>query len=265
MHATSEQAATLIWDALQKGTALAALPADGRPGTREEGYTVQAWLPGLAGLDTVGWKIAATSLAGQRHIGVAGPLAGRILSPFVHGDGAAVSLHGNRMLVAEPEFGFLFGRDLPPRPDPYPVARVLDAVQRVVPVIEVPNSRFTDFAHAGEAQLIADLACAGHFLVGGATGAPWREIDFPAHPVRGLVTRNGAPAVQRDGTGAAVLGDPRVALAWLVNELSGLGITLEAGQFVSTGTCMPPLEVQAGDAVLADFGALGQVSVRFCG
>jgi 2-keto-4-pentenoate hydratase len=264
MHATSEQAATLIWEALRQGTALAALPADCRPGTREQGYAVQACLAGLAGLDTVGWKIAATSLVGQRHIGVAGPLAGRILSGFVHGDGAVVSLEGNRMRVAEPEFGFFFGRDLPPRPDPYPVAVVLDAVQRVVPVIEAPNSRFADFAHAGEAQLIADLACAGHFLVGGETGARWRELDFPDHPVRGLVTHGGATVAQRDGTGAAVLGDPRVALAWLVNELSSLGITLRAGQFASTGTCMPPLEVQAGDTALADFGALGQVSVRFC-
>jgi 2-keto-4-pentenoate hydratase len=59
-----------------------------------------------------------------------------------------------------------------------------------------------------------------------------------------------------------VLGDPRVALTWLVNRLSSLGVTLEAGQAVTTGTCMPPLEIEAGDAVRADFGPLGQVALR---
>jgi len=63
----------------------------------------------------------------------------------------------------------------------------------------------------------------------------------------------------RDGIGANVLGDPRVALAWLANELSALGITLRAGQVVTTGTCLVPLEIAPGDHVRMDFGALGRV------
>jgi 2-keto-4-pentenoate hydratase len=60
-----------------------------------------------------------------------------------------------------------------------------------------------------------------------------------------------------------VLGDPRVALAWLANELSQLGVTLKAGQIVTTGTCRPPLPIQSGDLMEADFGSLGNVSVGF--
>jgi 2-keto-4-pentenoate hydratase len=66
----------------------------------------------------------------------------------------------------------------------------------------------------------------------------------------------------RSGEGRAALGDPRIALTWLVNELSSLQVTLEAGQFVSTGTCMTPLEVQPGDTVHADYGVLGSLSLR---
>jgi 2-keto-4-pentenoate hydratase len=66
----------------------------------------------------------------------------------------------------------------------------------------------------------------------------------------------------REGIGRAALGDPRAALVWLVNQLSALGIALEAGQFVSTGTCMVPLEVRPGDRVEADFGVLGTLSLR---
>ena len=65
------------------------------------------------------------------------------------------------------------------------------------------------------------------------------------------------------GHGKNVLGDPRVALAWLANELRGLGITLRAGEVVTSGTCHPPLPIQAGDHFVADFGVLGKVSVRF--
>ena len=84
-------------------------------------------------------------------------------------------------------------------------------------------------------------------------------MDLVEHVVSGIVTAKSA----REGKGANVLGDPRVALTWLANELSRLGITLAAGHVVTTGTCMIPLAVVVGDQVIADFGALGTVEVRF--
>ena len=60
-----------------------------------------------------------------------------------------------------------------------------------------------------------------------------------------------------------MLGDPRIALTWLANELSQLGVTLRSGQIVTTGTCHPPLPIQSGDVFEADFGPIGRVSVRF--
>jgi 2-keto-4-pentenoate hydratase len=74
---------------------------------------------------------------------------------------------------------------------------------------------------------------------------------------------DGAAHTQREGDGTAVLGDPRVALAWLVNEVSGLGVALEPGQFISTGTCMVPLPVGPGERVEVDYGVLGRLSLRF--
>ena len=68
---------------------------------------------------------------------------------------------------------------------------------------------------------------------------------------------------RREGIGANVLGDPRIALTWLANELSALGVALEAGQVVTTGTCVAPLEIVAGDGVRADFGVLGTVQATF--
>ena len=65
------------------------------------------------------------------------------------------------------------------------------------------------------------------------------------------------------GHGRNVLGDPLIALVWLVNELRQLGITARAGQVITTGTCHPPLPIASGDAMEADFGDLGQVAIRF--
>ena len=65
------------------------------------------------------------------------------------------------------------------------------------------------------------------------------------------------------GHGKNVLGDPRIALTWLTNELRQLGVTLKAGRVVTTGTCHPPLPIQSGDLFAVDFGPLGKVSVGF--
>ncbi len=250
-----QEAAALIRAHWRSGEPLA-LPAHLRPATRAEGYAVQAHIdPALP----YGWKIAATSLAGQRHIGVGGPLAGRILPDRVLPETATLPFAPNRMRVAEAEFAFRMSRDLPPRAAPYTIPDVLDAVATLHPAIEIPDSRFPDFATAGEAQLIADLACGHLFVLGAAATADWRAIDLAAHPVTARVC--GGPP--QPGIGRNVLGDPRIALAWLANELSGLGLTLHAGQVVTTGTCVTPLPIAAHDTVAADFGPLGRIAIRF--
>ena len=165
---------------------------------------------------------------------------------------------GNEMRVAEPEFAFRMAKDLPPRAAAFSVADVLGAVATLHPAIEIPDSRFADFVSAGEAQLIADNACAHLFVLGRATTADWRALDLVEERPR--ITMRGQHFV---GHGKNVLGDPRVALAWLANELRGLGITLRAGEVVTTGTCHPPLPIASGDRMEADFGALGKVSVGF--
>lgn len=240
------------------GTKLDALEPRLRPQSRAEGYAIQAALERRSSGKLFGWKIAATSEAGQKHINVTGPLAGRIMSDTLIADGGSASIKGNEMRVGEPEFAFRMGRDLPPRATAYTVDEVLAAVGTLHPAIEIPDSRFVDFVGAGEAQLIADNACAHLFVLGPATAADWRAMDLVEE--RPQITLRGE---RYTGHGRNVLGDPRAALAWLANELRELGLTLRAGEVVTTGTCHPPLPIQAGDHFAADFGVLGKVSVRF--
>jgi 2-keto-4-pentenoate hydratase len=240
------------------GTKLESLDASIRPQDRADGYAIQAALADHWPAKLFGWKIAATSEAGQKHINVGGPLAGRIFTETVIADGGTAPMKGNEMRVGEPEFAFRFARDLAPRANPYSVQEVLEAVGTLHPAIEIPDSRFADFVSAGEAQLIADNACAHLFVLGASTPADWRARDLIEE--RPLITLRG---VQYTGHGRNVLGDPRVALAWCANELRALGIALRAGEVVTTGTCHPPLPIQSGDYLAADFGVLGKVSVGF--
>ena len=245
-------------DHWRRGTKLDALEASLRPRDRAEGYAIQAAIEHGSAGHLFGWKIAATSEAGQKHINVDGPMAGRILSETVIADGGTASMAGNEMRVGEPEFAFRMATDLPPRSQPYTVQQVLDAVGTLHPAIEIPDSRFSDFVSAGAAQIIADNACAHLFVLGAPTTSNWRALDLVEQ--RPVITLR---EQQFTGHGRNVLGDPRIALTWLANELSLLGVTLRAGQIVTTGTCHPPLPIQSGDVFAADFGVLGKVSVRF--
>ncbi len=254
-----QRASDHLWQAWQAGRAMAHLPAGMRPATRAEGYAIQARLEARSASPLFGWKIAATSTAGQAHINVTGPMAGRILAERVVADGATVTLGPNRMRVAEPEFAFRMARTLAPRAQAYEVDEVLAAVATLHPAIEAPDSRFEPFTAVGEAQLIADNACAHLFMLGAAATADWRGLDLASYPVACGVTGK----FSGEGSGANVLGDPRIALAWIANELSGLGTSLKAGEVVTTGTCITPLAVEPGDEATADFGQLGRVSLRF--
>ena len=250
-----EAAADLLWDLWTRGARVSGLPERIRPRTRDDGYAVQERFEPRSGSPLFGWKIAATSIAGQRHINVDGPLAGRLLAERAFECGAALPFGANHMRVAEAEFAFRMGTTLVPRDQPYDVAEVLAAVDTLHPAIEVPDSRYDDFTIVGAPQLIADNACAHLFVLGPPATADWRRLDLVEHVVTGTIVGKTTHA----GKGANVLGDPRIALTWLANELSGLGIPLAERQIVTTGTCIVPLPIEPGDDVEMDFGALGTV------
>jgi 2-keto-4-pentenoate hydratase len=254
-----DSAAGLLWQTWMAPAQIEALPPECRPGSREEGYAIQGAVIALSGQRVAGWKIAGTSRAGQRHINVDGPLAGPLLDGRVLVPGAAASLAGNHMRAAEAEFAFRFGRPLSPRREAYSVDEVLSAVASLHPAIEVPDSRYVDFTKVGAAQLIADCACACWHCIGPPVAADWRRDDLVRHAV--TARRNGD--VTGDGSGANVLGDPRVALTWLVNELSTHGRSIAANDVVMTGTCIVPVTVRPGDHVRMDFGAYGDIEVLF--
>lgn len=256
MSIDDENVAAIIAGHWRQGSKLDRLPPECRPANLADGYRAQSVLAAAMEQRAIGWKIAATSVKGQAHIGVDGPIAGRLLQDRVVASGASVPMQGNRMRVAECEFVFRLSHDLPPREAAYSREEVAAAVAELRPGLELPDSRFMHFASAGAAQLAADNACAHWMVIGEATACDWRSLDLAAHATR--MTVNGRTVTQ--GSGADVLGHPLDALAWLANAHALRGVGLHAGELVTTGVSGTPSPFQEGDAIVADLGSLGSVA-----
>ncbi|WP_370947493.1 2-keto-4-pentenoate hydratase [Amycolatopsis sp. cg5] len=253
---SEDRAAALLWEAWQAGNRLEALPEDVRPADAAQAMAVQDKLAELVG-PHYGWKIAATTPLGQAHIGVDGPFPGRLFTRFRHDEGEPVPADSLTMAVAEAEFAFRMREDLVPGKE-YGLDEVLDAVDSMFLALEMPDSRYFEYAKVGLVHLLADAACSSRFVVGRDVPG-WRDVDLPSQEV--VLRLDGAEFAR--GTGAQVLGDPRVALHWLVGDLHRYGHPLRAGDVVTTGTATKPCPTAPGAHVVADFGDLGKVEASF--
>jgi len=252
------EAARILWDAWREGVTIRSLPERCRPRDRAEGYAVQAELIAQSGERVAGWKIAATSEAGRRHLAVDGPLAGPLLASRLTGAGSTIDLRGNKMRLAEAEFAFRMAASLPPRGAPYTLDEVKSATASLHPAIEVPDSRYEDVTSVGAAQLIADAACAWKAAIGEPAGVDWQARDLEGHPV--LVFKDGRLAAEGRGEN---VGGPLRALTWVANELATHAGGLRAGDLVITGTCITPIPIAPGERVCVDFGDLGSIELAF--
>jgi len=261
--ATVARAAAALLAARARMTPLAALPADCRPDNEVDAYRIQAaYVDRLLAVAPdgrrVGFKAGCTNETAQVQLGLSAPFRGMLLSSFVRESPAEIASADGFMRMIEAEVAFRLGADLAPQAAPLDAASVRAAVAAAMPAIEVVDSRYADWTTAGAPQLIADNGCTG-FWVHGAEVRALSAIDFADLPVQ--VWRNGVAAEQ--GNSANVLGNPLNSLAWLANHLPAYGLSLRAGDLVTTGTTIAVNAAEAGDEVMADFGPLGQVSVRF--
>ena len=250
-------AAELIWNSWENGKKIESLPDEIIPYSRKEAYKIQKQIEVFSRHTIFGWKIAATSKDGQNHIGVSGPLAGRIFKEKVTNPNNSIALGHNKMGVAEPEFAFKISTLIKPNKTLFSVEEVMELVDTLHLAIEFPDSRFDNFSSVGELNLIADNACADQFVISSPIETDWKNIDLSNFK---LSISNSKFSYQ--GIGSNVLGDPRIALTWLVNELSQNNIVLEKDMIVSTGTCSKPIPVVTGDIVTANFGELGKITVN---
>lgn len=229
--------------------------------TAADAYAIQQEYASLilsgSGGTVVGYKLGLTSKPMQQLLGVDQPDYGPVLSSMVFDDGAKLSVDDFIQPKAEAEIAILLRRQL--RGPGVTAAAAAAASASASAAIEVVDSRIADW-RITLVDTIADLASSAAILLSRTALA----FDGWDPRLCGMViTRNGQ--TEATGAGAAALGDPFKAVAWLANTLANFHVTLEPGQFVMTGALHAAFPVRSGDVVRAEFDRLGMVTAEFEG
>ncbi|RAL19996.1 hypothetical protein DL240_19290 [Lujinxingia litoralis] len=260
-----ERAAQILWDAQFQHTPCAPLSQSLEGLSVAEAYAVQdlvgRWrglrhgLDGRAPARLVGHKIGLTSEAIQSWLQVTEPDFGLLLSDMIVDDAGVASTSRLLQPRAEAEVAFVLGRDL--SGPGVSVAQVVHATDYALAAIEIIDSRIADWKITYE-DTIADNASSGLFVLGGSP----RRLDQLDLRTCGMALRKNGRVVST-GAGAACLGHPLNAVAWLANKLGEFGQGLKAGQVILSGALGPVCQVARGDFLEAEISGLGRVSVRF--
>lgn len=253
---SAEEAASLLAAGRRGRTSVPGLP---QVRTFDDAYAVQSAFRAVWSDAVVGHKVGCSSEQSQRLVNSPGPIAGCLFRESLWQQPATLDVRQFFITGVEAEFGFRLGADLPSRPAPYGREEVSGAVDAVVPLIEICDTRLSDWRMRRIEEITADNACNGGVVVGRAFEA-WRGLDLASHEVTLSIDGDCKGA----GTGALVLGHPLAALTWLANEMSRRGMSLRAGELIAAGTCTGLHFASPGSTVVADFGAaLGRVTIRF--
>ena len=212
-----------------------------------------------AGARVVGRKIGLTSAAVQHQLGVYRPDFGVLFDDMRVPDGGEIQVSRLLQPKVEAEIAFVLGADLAGDISPE-VLRA--AVEHAVVALEIVDSRIEQW-DISFADTVADNASSGLFVIG---SKKLRLEDF--EPREATMTMAVDGIVVSTGSGAACLGDPLLALAWLARTARDLGAPLRAGEVVLSGALGPMLPVRPGMLVRAkladvDRRPLGHVTTYF--
>jgi len=205
-----------------------------------------------------GKKIGLTSPGMQKQLGVNEPDYGHLFSAMDCADGL-VKTSALIQPKIEAELAFILKADL--TGGNVSAADVIKATDYVAAAFEIIDSRIAGW-RIKLADTVADNASSGRYILGNTRIRP-DAADLKAAGMK-LYKNIGKQAVlMGEGTGAAVLGDPCVSVAWLANKLWGYGAALKAGEVVLSGAFTAAPAAAKGDVFIAEFTHFGAVEARF--
>ncbi|MEO0412533.1 MAG: fumarylacetoacetate hydrolase family protein [Pseudomonadota bacterium] len=228
------------------------------PNDADTAYEIQAlntqfWVD--QGRKIVGRKIGLTSPAVQKQLGVDQPDFGVLFDDMAVTDGESV---GSSRLIqpkVEAEVALVLAKDL--NEIDCTAEHVADAIDYAVTAIEIVDSRIADWKITF-ADTVADNGSSALFVLG-KDKKPLTGLDLYSC---GMVLEiNGE--ITSIGAGAACLGHPLNAAAWLASTLSKHGAGLKAGDILMTGALGPMVPLTPGDRVTAHIGGLGSCSFSY--
>jgi 2-keto-4-pentenoate hydratase len=222
-----------------------------------DGYAIQQHLVERLLADgevIVGYKLGLTSKPMQVLLGVDSPDFGPVFDSGVFKDGAVLPVDRFIAPRMEAEIGVILATDLSGPDCTADDARA--ATRGLVAALEIVDSRIADW-RIKLADTVADLASNGAIALSDVV-VPIDDLD--PRLIGMVFTKNGE--LVATGAGAAALGDPMAAVAWLANTLSPMGVTLPAGSVIMTGALHAMVPVAPGDVFRAEFDRLGSITIQ---
>lgn len=261
MSMAIHQAAGRLLKAHEARESFAPLPPDLAPRTAEDAYAIQDAYVALRAhrLGAIaGYKVALSSKEMQRFVGVDAPQAGVLLESTLHASPARVRAADYVRLIVEFEIAVQLAVDLPAADAPFSRSRIAASVRAVMPAIEIADDRNANYAELAKHpyELIADNA----WSEGAVLGFPvtdWKDLDLAK--LHGVATINGRTV--GEGIGAAALGHPLDAVAWVANHLAAHGRGLVFRDVVITGSMITSKAVRPGDLVRFSVEGLGEAEL----
>jgi 2-keto-4-pentenoate hydratase len=205
----------------------------------------------------VGRKVGLTAPAVQAQLGVNQSDFGVLFDDMLIPNGGVLPREKVLQPKAEAEVALILAHDLI-GPETT-VEEVIAASAYAVAAIEIVDSRIADWKITF-ADTVADNGSSAFFVLG-SDRKPLAGLDLWSC---GMVLEvNGKVASL--GAGAACLGHPLNAAAWLARTLSNMGQGLRAGDIVMTGALGPMVALRPADRVKATIGGLGSCHFEFGG
>lgn len=206
------------------------------------------------GYEISGKKIGLTSPGIQKQLGVNEPDYGHLFASMECKNG---EIKTKRLIQPkiEGELAFILKEDL--TGGKVTVEDVKRATDYVVAAFEIVDSRVADW-NIQLVDTVADNASSGRYILGE------RKLsldEFDPAKITMKLYKNGE--LTEEGTGAAVLGDPCIAVAWLANRLFDYGVTLKKGEVILSGAFSAAPLAKQGDQFTAEFSEFGKVEAKF--
>jgi len=255
---TSDRIAKELFSAYQSSTPIQSITDRYPELTVQDAYQIQKLFLAkrlALGERVIGKKIGDTSQAVMDMLGVNQPDFGQLTDRMVINQGESIAMKSLIQPKAEGEIAFVLKRDL--NGPGVTVADVHRATEGVMACFEIVDSRIRDWKIRIQ-DTVADNASCGVFVLGDRLVDP-RNLDLFTTGM--VLEKNGR--IVGTGAGAASMGSPAIAVAWLANTLGQLGMSLKAGEVILSGALSAMVPVNAGDNLRMTLAGIGSCSVRF--
>lgn len=226
--------------------------------TRDDAHEIQAFNIKTRineGERLTGYKLGLTSREAQEQFKVFQPDYGQLTDRMAVWSDGVIELSDLIQPKIEGEIALVLGKNL--SGPGVTVTEALRAVDYATASLEIVDCRMREW-RVGPVDLVADNGASARYVLS-PVAISIRELDLASLGM--AISQNGE--VRGTGAGAATLGSPLHALAFLANELGKKGISLKEGQVVLTGALSAMLKIAPGDYFTCEIQKLGRAAVRF--